>query len=423
MRVIAIDKQHHCPGCEHWVDSDDEDTIVDDGQLWHQSCLREDRRINEEQDRYERDYDPTPAASPRFWDGINTTENAISKAQADPPGGTKTAQLNQEAQLKTPRNQQPIADWIVLCKVNDNFKPVSKWTNGKPVIGTEKPFMFCDKTRWQAEAALEQTKRVYQGHEYKLMHADLYFQPTIKTARQPPGPGYASTLQEAETLVYNVLEHIRPLLEKNNDPEIKKARKLLQQAWMTLQRAWRQPTPSYAYPTASTNFEIKTAEERLRITSIWDNGGETADRYTIVFNDNSYLAVGDDPDGMYGFSQWGHSAVTPIRGSHRIFEQHLPPDVWEHIQRRMSSETNEQQMEFGVMTKTYGDFQIKTAQSGFSLSQLETEALSALAKLTDAAEAVLDSDARDEMDMVQLSTAAQQGRELCGVNGFQLNER
>lgn len=38
---------------------------------------------------------------------------------------------------------------------------------------------------------------------------------------------------------------------------------------------------------------------------IVDNGGASADRYTVVFSDGSYLALSGNPSHPQGFSQWG----------------------------------------------------------------------------------------------------------------------
>jgi len=73
-----------------------------------------------------------------------------------------------------------------------------------------------------------------------------------------------------------------------------------------------------------------------KINSVWDNGGETADRYTVVMKDGAGLGLSDNPDHPQGFSQWD-DGVKP--GSHlgkKITFQKLPPKVQKHVLSRLS---------------------------------------------------------------------------------------
>ena len=79
----------------------------------------------------------------------------------------------------------------------------------------------------------------------------------------------------------------------------------------------------------------------INIRGIYDNGGKTADRYTIITNNNidypngkSYkesLSVGENPSN---FSQWGEAIEGRHLGKKIKFDQ-LPLNVQEHINKRM----------------------------------------------------------------------------------------
>lgn len=80
---------------------------------------------------------------------------------------------------------------------------------------------------------------------------------------------------------------------------------------------------------------VRNTSAMRDIDSIWDNGGETEDRYTIVFKDRTALGLSSNPDHPQGFSQWDHG-VKP--GSHlgkRIGIKDLPFDVQKHLKMRM----------------------------------------------------------------------------------------
>lgn len=80
----------------------------------------------------------------------------------------------------------------------------------------------------------------------------------------------------------------------------------------------------------------------MKITAIYDNGGETLDRFTIITDQPEYDAAGT-PDlymalglseGGDGFSQW--SSATP--GDHlgrKIPIEYLSANTQKHIARRL----------------------------------------------------------------------------------------
>jgi hypothetical protein len=77
------------------------------------------------------------------------------------------------------------------------------------------------------------------------------------------------------------------------------------------------------------------------IRSVWDNGGRSADRYTVVTDEDmgkglwAMLGMSDAPE--HGFSQWGECT----EGSHlgrRVRWDDLPQDVREHAARRFAED-------------------------------------------------------------------------------------
>lgn len=76
---------------------------------------------------------------------------------------------------------------------------------------------------------------------------------------------------------------------------------------------------------------------------IYDNGGETVDRYTVVFTDwkdeagwFDCLGISDNPTHpQYGFSQWGTAELGPHLGK-RITLGELPKEIQEHIKERLA---------------------------------------------------------------------------------------
>ncbi len=82
-----------------------------------------------------------------------------------------------------------------------------------------------------------------------------------------------------------------------------------------------------------------------RILGIFDNCGQTIDRYTIVldkeYNPELYredvltsLALSDNPEHPQGFSQFGACHIGPHLGRQITLED-LPPHIVEHIKRRL----------------------------------------------------------------------------------------
>jgi hypothetical protein len=85
----------------------------------------------------------------------------------------------------------------------------------------------------------------------------------------------------------------------------------------------------------------------LKITAIYDNGGKTVDRYTVVLHrvqPHPYvgvpphvyacLSLSDDPDSPQGFSQFGPCVLGDHLGREIRFED-LPENVQEHIRKRL----------------------------------------------------------------------------------------
>ena len=77
------------------------------------------------------------------------------------------------------------------------------------------------------------------------------------------------------------------------------------------------------------------------VREIFDNGGETADRYTVLTSwpegrPGQYLALGldDQPAHPQGFSQWGAAVIGPHLGR-RIHWADLPEPVRRHVAARM----------------------------------------------------------------------------------------
>jgi len=82
----------------------------------------------------------------------------------------------------------------------------------------------------------------------------------------------------------------------------------------------------------------------MNIYKIYDNGGETVDRYTILLGHHNFgcagasLAVSDDPaHPTHGFSQWGEATDGEHLGKEIKFED-LPKNVQEHITERLKEE-------------------------------------------------------------------------------------
>lgn len=77
----------------------------------------------------------------------------------------------------------------------------------------------------------------------------------------------------------------------------------------------------------------------LKMIAVFDNGGASIDRYTIVTNDKECgyyrcLCVSDNPDWPQGVSQWGLCAIDHSDGGQIDFAD-LPENVQKHVLGRM----------------------------------------------------------------------------------------
>lgn len=76
----------------------------------------------------------------------------------------------------------------------------------------------------------------------------------------------------------------------------------------------------------------------MEIIAVYDNGGKTVDRYTIVFRgEQMVLGVSDDPTGYMGFSNWGDAVIGRHLGKKIQFDD-LPEDVKIHIEARIHND-------------------------------------------------------------------------------------
>lgn len=83
----------------------------------------------------------------------------------------------------------------------------------------------------------------------------------------------------------------------------------------------------------------------MKITAIYDNGGKTIDRYTVVTDElfnlklytHQFNALGCDDNGGHSFSQWG-SAVHGRHLGRRVRFEDLNEATQTHIGRRVFGE-------------------------------------------------------------------------------------
>lgn len=78
----------------------------------------------------------------------------------------------------------------------------------------------------------------------------------------------------------------------------------------------------------------------MQILKIYDNEGETFDRYTVVTNEHyngkfECLGLSTNPDNPQGFSMWCICVLGEHLGKEIAFED-LPLNVQEHITRRLA---------------------------------------------------------------------------------------
>jgi hypothetical protein len=79
----------------------------------------------------------------------------------------------------------------------------------------------------------------------------------------------------------------------------------------------------------------------MQIHKIYDNGGKTIDRYTILtepyYFGKSCMALGVDSVGGRGFSQWGEAFDGPHLGKEITFED-LPEETQAHVIERLKDD-------------------------------------------------------------------------------------
>lgn len=89
----------------------------------------------------------------------------------------------------------------------------------------------------------------------------------------------------------------------------------------------------------------KYINEAKMTFSVYDNGGKTADRYTVISSDDiknkdvrgmvDMLGLSDNPTHPQGFSQFGQGQVGSHLGKKIRFES-LTPELKKHIMSRYS---------------------------------------------------------------------------------------
>ena len=74
----------------------------------------------------------------------------------------------------------------------------------------------------------------------------------------------------------------------------------------------------------------------MEIAKVFDNGGQTFDRYTIIFKEHSEaLGLSNNCDSSQGFSQFG----VAIEGRHlgrQISFADLPENIRNHVRNRIA---------------------------------------------------------------------------------------
>jgi hypothetical protein len=87
-----------------------------------------------------------------------------------------------------------------------------------------------------------------------------------------------------------------------------------------------------------------------------DNGGATADRYTIGMRDGDHLCLSEDPSSPHGISQWGQGEVDG-----NVQFSSLPPEIRNHVHARIE--------------EAYGDFIQDSMDDGRSYHDVMEEVL------------------------------------------------
>ena len=74
----------------------------------------------------------------------------------------------------------------------------------------------------------------------------------------------------------------------------------------------------------------------MKIKAIYDNGGKTFDRYTVIFSDGSALGLSHNPDSPQGFSQWCEAIANNKELGMEMTLAELPEHVQRHIKTRIT---------------------------------------------------------------------------------------
>lgn len=82
---------------------------------------------------------------------------------------------------------------------------------------------------------------------------------------------------------------------------------------------------------------------KLKIIAVFDNGGETFDRYTVFVNEwhdyaktvHMCLGMSHNPTDPQGYSQWGSGHPGTHCGKQIIFHQ-LPEHIQQHVTARLA---------------------------------------------------------------------------------------
>jgi len=88
---------------------------------------------------------------------------------------------------------------------------------------------------------------------------------------------------------------------------------------------------------------LDTSKTLQVIHSVWDNNGESLDRYTVLLKDGTtedqgaYFSLSENPDSLQGVSQYGAGASPGEHLGKEISSQELPVNVLHHLIRRLES--------------------------------------------------------------------------------------
>ncbi len=76
----------------------------------------------------------------------------------------------------------------------------------------------------------------------------------------------------------------------------------------------------------------------MSIVQVYDNGGETSDRYTIGFKDGSCLALSDDCDHPEGDSELCSYYIGSECLGKEISFSELPLNVQRHVRKKLNQD-------------------------------------------------------------------------------------